>query len=94
MYYVGGLVGTQGSFYHASSYFMWTLSIFFLCKKYFVVGKEGGKESREEEVKIRNRARKMKFPIQRTKTVSVGAGVRFQSSLFPVWHLPLHHTSS
>lgn len=38
--------------------------MFFLCKKYFLVGKEEGK--------IRNRARKMKFPIERTKAVVLG----------------------
>lgn len=42
----------------------------------FCVGKERGKERREGEVKTRNRARKMKLPIQSTKAVSVGAGAR------------------
>ena len=52
IYYIDGLLGTQGSSYHASFYFMWTMNIFCLCKKYFVVRKGGGKERREKEIKI------------------------------------------
>lgn len=57
--------------------FFFIVNLLFLYQKYFIIGKEGGKERGKEEDEIRNRARIMKFPIQRTKTASVRAGARY-----------------